>query len=350
MFGRIMNSFGGAALGLILFFSSFGILYWNEGRPDFSKFAQTAVIISAQDFSLNANLQGKLVAAEGKITTDEKIGDNYLKPGKYLAFERKAEMYAWIESKDSNTTEAKYSYNKAWVINPKDSTHFKITAGHFNPPMQIRENSDRINTAKLGAYSLNINDITLPQFVAVDMLDRNVVVVGRVSNHDYLYLGRSPSNPQIGDIKISYKVVESGKNATVFGKLAGGAIIAYPIQGGTTLYRIFHDSPKDAIATMHSEFVFSLWGLRVMGFLMMWAGFFMILNPISAILGIVPFARDISQWILQVITFFFAVIFTVVTVLVSTIAHNIILLFLVALLGIGSLVMYLKTRVGKKTN
>ncbi|MFO0002102.1 MAG: hypothetical protein ACK559_13305, partial [bacterium] len=44
-FTRLKNSIFGIFLGIVLFVASFGVLYWNEGRVDLSKVAQTSVEI-----------------------------------------------------------------------------------------------------------------------------------------------------------------------------------------------------------------------------------------------------------------------------------------------------------------
>ena len=66
---RIANSFIGLLLGIALFFGSFVILYWNEGRIDFSQVARQAIEISTT--AANNSAQGKLVTTTGEIISDE---------------------------------------------------------------------------------------------------------------------------------------------------------------------------------------------------------------------------------------------------------------------------------------
>lgn len=63
---RILGSFMGAVVGVLLFLCSFGLLYWNEGRLDISTVAKTAVEVPA----------------------------NQPAPGNYVAVRREAQMFA----------------------------------------------------------------------------------------------------------------------------------------------------------------------------------------------------------------------------------------------------------------
>ena len=103
---RLSNSISGIIIVLILFFSSFGVLFWNEGRAYISNFAKTAINVDSANASVNESLNGKLVSLYGDITTDGQIDDGlYTNPGNYLALERIAEMYAWEEKSDSSSKE-----------------------------------------------------------------------------------------------------------------------------------------------------------------------------------------------------------------------------------------------------
>ena len=70
---RIMKSIKGIFIGILLFVISFGVLYWNEGRVDLSKIAETAIEISADAEDVSAS--GQLVSVSGTIKTDETLGD-----------------------------------------------------------------------------------------------------------------------------------------------------------------------------------------------------------------------------------------------------------------------------------
>ncbi len=99
---RLGNSFMAAFLGVALFFTSFLVLYWNEGRVDFSQIAKTAVEISAT--APNKTALGKLVSTTGNITSSQKLGDQlFLKAGNYIVVDRQVVTYSWVEKWEKET-------------------------------------------------------------------------------------------------------------------------------------------------------------------------------------------------------------------------------------------------------
>src|SRR3712207_2733870 len=105
---KIRGGLGSALLaGLIgpgLFLAAFVVLFRNEGRENYSILAHTAPEIGAE--AVDETMDGRLVAARGTLTTDEALGDaKFLRPGPYLAVERKVEMYAWVERSKTETVD-----------------------------------------------------------------------------------------------------------------------------------------------------------------------------------------------------------------------------------------------------
>lgn len=138
---RIVNSFLGMVLGVVLFFGSFFLLYWNEGRVDLSPVARTAVEISAT--TIDKSAQGNLVSMTGILTSPQLLSDDlFIKPGKYIALNRDVDMFAWVEHKETKTqknnggSETKittYTYAKEWTASPEDSSSFRHPQSHQNP-------------------------------------------------------------------------------------------------------------------------------------------------------------------------------------------------------------------------
>ena len=162
-FGKIKESFKAVTIGALLFAISFFVLYWNEGRVDFSNIAETATEIQAEELNQDESLDQELVSATGTFITNEKIGDDmFLNNDKYVAFKRKVEMYAWAEEKEeidtnSNTSfgtnyeysdgEYYYNYELEWTENPIDSSEFQYELEHQNPLMSIESSSKKAQTA-----------------------------------------------------------------------------------------------------------------------------------------------------------------------------------------------------------
>ncbi len=343
---RIGSSFVGLLFGVLLFFASFFVLYSNEGRLDFSQVAKQAVEISAN--SPNTSAIGKLVSTTDSLISDRLLGDNlFLKPGQYIAINRDVDMFGWDEEKKTQTqkntggSETKtttYTYHKKWLDKPQDSSTFKKTQGHYNPPKSIPDFTSRVSQAKVGIYTLDINSIDLPQFQKLQLNPQNITLKDGVSLIDnYLFQGKGMlENPEVGDLRIQYSIIPNGLDVTVFGQLdSNNRITSYLHKGKHRLYRIFAGSRAEAISTLKTEHKIWTWVLRLVGFLMMWIGLALALEPISVILDFLPFLGGITRGITKASTFIIAFVMSSITILLSMLLHNLLALALTVSVAVG---------------
>ena len=94
----------------------------------------------------------------------------------------------------------------------------------------------------------------------------------------------------IGDIRIQYSALNNDIQATVLGKLSGeNTITAYRGSCNILMYRLFPGTRTQAIATLSNEHKILTWILRGVGFLMMWFGMDMIIEPLNVLLDVLPF-------------------------------------------------------------
>lgn len=358
---RIGRSFKGIFIGILLFIASFVVLFWNEGRVDMSNVAEEATQISATE-QADVALEGKLISTTGKLTTNETLGDGlYLKPGEYISLNRKVEMYSWVEETSSETTtnlggsqttETTYNYVKEWVENPADSSNFEHPEDHDNPAKFLESKNFVVSSAQIGVYQIKPNEISLPSSANVTLKDNiiniedsNASVEG---NYIYKRSTSSTNGTAIGDIRISYTAVRSGMDVTVFGKLNGSAIDPFVDKNGNQLYRSFTGTPEQAVEQMHKEYKMMLWIVRLIGFIMMWAGLGMVLAPLSVLLDVLPALGSVSRGLVGFITFLVAFVLSLVTILVSMILHSWIALIVVVAM-VGAIVFFvLKKKLGKK--
>lgn len=355
LLGNIGNSIVGALIGLLLFVGSFFVLWINEGRLDLSTIAKRSVPLNAATYQ--SALDGKFVAAAGVMQTNERVGDgSYLKPGSYLRLERKVEMYAWDEKSESRTvknvggssdTETVYTYTKEWTTSPENSGSFKQSSGHSNPEMPIKGTTFTANNIAVGAYTVDPNGLEFPSPQALALNSEDVGNVdGYQQSGDYLINHpRALSNPQVGDVRISYLALPNNLDVTVFGKAEQQRIVPY-VEGKATLYRAFAEGREAAIATYHTEYTILLWVLRLAGFLMMWFGLMLVSGPLNAVLDILPIAGNIGRFAGCLVTLPLALVLSLVTILVGIIAHNLILLVITTLLVVGGFVLWNKRRRG----
>ena len=149
-------------------------------------------------------------------------------------------------------------------------------------------------------------------------------------------------NPQIGDYRISYNVLSSGFDGTIFGQLKDNKITPYFDQDGKQLYRLFIGTRDSAIATLQDEYASLLWVIRIGGFLLLWIGFNAILGPLSTLLDVVPLVGALSRSIMGVIIFFISLMLTLITIIISSILHNLVALMISLAIIIIALMVSLK--------
>ena len=352
---RIGDAIKGIFFGFLLIAVAFVILYWNEGRADMSKVAKTAVPTSAQ--SVDASLEDQLIAASGTLTATAPLAEGkYLKPGDYLQVRRTAEMYAWEEQSSSKSesktggseeTTTTYTYKKRWTGFPADSSNFKVPAGHENPAMAETSATLKAVGATLDAYNVILKDLRLPSADRVELSTNNIQLDGNIelANSEYLFLGYgSLGQPEIGDVRISYHAVPSGIDALVFGKADEGRVVTYRTEEGDELYRAFDTDFDSAIAQMKSEHRRSTWLLRLLGFLVMWTGFGMLFGLVSVILDFFPILGTISKTMMKFVTFVIAFVLSLLTIIVSSIMHNVYALIAVIAAALIIIFWFLKKK------
>jgi hypothetical protein len=104
-----------------------------------------------------------------------------------------------------------------------------------------------------------------------------------------IYLGADPAQPQIGDARIKFSVVEPGlvsliaaQNGDTFAayQTKAGGTIAMIVSGNVPAQQMF----EDAIATN----TLVTWLMRLGGFILLWIGFGLLFAPLSVLADIVP--------------------------------------------------------------
>jgi len=352
--GRIMNSIIGVPVGIILILGSSIMLYLNEGRIDYSKIASKSQAVNASQVDQSQN--GKFVSVTGSVSTDQQIGDGqYLKPGYYVAIQRNVEEYAWTETANSNTqnniggsstTTTTYTYNLQWTDQPEDSSNFKQPSGHQNPPLALNNTEVLADNAKVGAYSFDPKSIKINDQEDINLNSSNVNIpvpttttsttttsdpLSNVvlASPEYLYEGNGTlTSPQVGAIRISYKGLLPGTNATVFGTLNNGAITSYAFSSKNSFYEIINGDRQTAIQTLNNQYQATIWLFRAIGVGLLWFGLTLLFGPLDAILDFIPIVGEIGKILIAIITLPVALILGVSIILIGYFAHHLITLII----------------------
>jgi hypothetical protein len=354
-FSRIINSFVGVIVGIILFFGSFVGIFLNEGTTDFAEVMRKAPIVAPDQTNAKAN--GKLASLTGSIAATPTIGDpKFIKPGSYALLNRTVEMYAWKESKSteskkntggSKRTTTTYRYGKVWTTQPKDSSDFH-KSGYNNPPKAIPAQLFKPNSLQIGQYQLDVanlttvanplnncikgstsgtkaNDggITLPNQQLRLTAANTIAQTGPARLvQDYFFVGSgTPDRPQIGDLRVCYQILPTATKVTAFGKIQGNQVLPAKY-GAKPFFRLLTGDRDKALKDLKAEYKFLLWAFRGLCFLAMWMGLFLILGPISTILDFLPFLGDLAESITGITTFVTALVLSAVAMIISSLIQQ----------------------------
>ena len=300
---NIGNSIKGIFFGFIFLIGSIVLLWWNEGRSVEQATALNEMqrsIETLPDTKYDALYEGKPVLVQGNVNPLNPIMDaTFGVKSDGLILRRNVEMYQWDENEHSESrdklgggteTITTYEYVKKWSSSEISSTFFKHQAGHHNPPMRYKGDT-YVTDAQLGDFHL---DKSVVSYVGASQGYQGLASmpeqIGEAKNYkSYLYIGHNPASPQIGDIKISYTYAPAGVY-TFAAKAQTGALTHYTTENGKRF--IFARSGRVDAQTIfkqeHDANNMLTRILRVVGLMVMFFGFKMIMGLLATLAKVIP--------------------------------------------------------------
>lgn len=358
---RVTGTLFGILIGAVLFFGSFVVLYENEGILKFANVIDDSVELQFyQSDAEGVILHTGILSADIPISSDEA----YISGGNFMFLEREVEIYAWEEKTKETDDETIYYYEKKWVDKPKASYRFKEPEGHRNEQKTISNYKWYAEGVFIGNFPIgDVRTILLHNAEQLNL--RDVFVLQGESTHDeYIFISRDgesrPQAPEIGDHRISYQAVMLGDKTTFVGGLRDGSLSAFPLFDDNELsfvatvissffrsdqvanaFDLFEGDREDAREFAKNEDKKRLWIFRIVGFLMMFIGLFMlVVKPLTVLLYIIPVLGSVSRFILGLVSLFIALLLTFLTIIISIIFHNPIALIITILLVMIGIVYF----------
>lgn len=351
-FTQLKESIAGIGTGALMLLIAFGMIFWNEcravERAEDLEFGKGAVVSVESDKVDKAN-DGELIHVSGEAKAKAPLQEPDLGfEASALQLERDVEIYQWVQDKKTKTKKKNgkkvkkttYSYEKKWVDEPVSSSNFK-KSGYKNRG-QLPFESTRVTAedATLGAFALppefinkipGSSDFTLTE----EMLEKLPSDYSRAkSSGNWLYLEGDASKPIVGDVRVSYSVVEPGPISLVAGQ-QGSAFTPYThpdmngdiamVEAGTLSANKMFKQAEEANVTM-------TWVIRIVGWLLMMGGFGMIFRPIDVIADVVPIVGGIVDFGTNIAAAILGTGLTFLTIAMGWIVAR-------PLLGIGMLVI-----------
>jgi hypothetical protein len=362
--GRLGSSFKGIIVGLIIFVLSFPLLFWNEGRSveTYKSLNEgAAAVVTTGIETVAPNLDGKLVHMAGKADTDDKLSDpEFGVLDRAIKLRRLVLMYQWQENKSSKTekqlgggteTVTTYSYEKTWSDQPIDSSNFKKADSHQNPGMPYQSRTVTARNVNLGAYRLSASLIQKINDYSPLRVDNLQVLKNRFQGRAHAidggyYIGTSPSQPQVGDIKVGYQVVKP-MQVSIVARQIGDSFEPYQAEAGgvVELLQTGTHSAANMFSRAQQENTLLTWVLRMVGFIVMMIGLGMILKPLSVLADVLPLLGNIAEMGIGLVAFLLALVLSLLTIAIAWLFYR--PLLSLALLAMAGAAVYLYRRIAK---
>lgn len=236
-----------------------------KGRTSSSPFAEAYKgCIELDDINIvNPAMDGKLVYATGLATTNEYLRDDYFDISvNALNLIRNVQYYQWVEHSKTETydkngggqeTITTYTYDKQWVSSPLNSDIFKDPGYRgCNSVLETVHNETWLaKRITLGAYTLPdglVSQIRNRERLDIEKLLRFSTITSlnnRLATHgakvhikgNTIYFGADPTNPRIGDIKVSFEYTPS-HSISLVAVTDGDSFTEYMTENGTTLFKL----------------------------------------------------------------------------------------------------------------
>ncbi len=244
----------------------------------------------------------------GKTTVDETLVDQQFGvESTALKLKRVVEMYQWQEQSKSETrkkigggteTVTTYDYEMGWSEELIDSNDFKVPEGHQNPStMPYRTTVWTADQVNLGSFVLSpslVARIDNYQDLPVDSDDasRATIAIPFAVDAGRFYIGTSPANPRISDMKVSFAVVLPS-DVSIVARQTQATFEPFVTRAGGSI-ELLHTgivSAENMFQSAHSSNATTSWILRALGVFLMFLGLKMLLGPLVVLADVLPDRR-----------------------------------------------------------
>jgi hypothetical protein len=276
-----------------------------------------SVVIEADPNRIDPANEGKFVHVSGELKTTARLTDpDFVMSAEAALLVRHAEMYQWRESRDKGVSNKgasdkrvsgkgasdNDSCNRVW-----SAERLYAVCGEPEPPFRFPGMKVAARDATLGAFRPGI--LVLEQLPATIDLPVDSVTVEAARTHvdgpaqlsnGALYLGSNPARPQIGDLRMSWRIAKTGP-VSLMGRQTGTDLVAFQTAGNALLLaRAGTPSAAEMFKIEDQESSTKAWGGRLLGGCLMLAGWVMVLwrlVPALLVGGLIGAAVIAGPWL-----------------------------------------------------
>jgi hypothetical protein len=339
---RVGGSFKGMLFAIVLCIAGTYLLWWNEGRTvrsgDTIAEARLAAVEMADISKADSSFSGKLVHATGRADTKDVLKDAVFGiETNAIRLERSVEYYQWVEKSKSEEKEklgggketiTTYYYEKEWANNPVNSEKFKDPDSHRRNKnfvvSEIKEERIYASNVTFGVYRLpdfirdsivgaSPVDVKIPQ-IEKEALNRQIaaslqangtggdliynILANQLTGTDdgfvhvnggTVYLGANPSNPAIGDTRVSFSHVLPAE-ISILAVVRNDTFEQFAASNGNKFSKISMGSvsAESMFGAAEKSNAMMAWILRVVGIIIVGGGIRTFLAPLAVLGSVVP--------------------------------------------------------------
>jgi len=368
-FQRIINSFVGALVGILLFLGSFLVLFINEGRENLAEYARESDVFDPQSLP-GAN---ELIFVIDMMDAETYATDDYLNDQSFIYLERQVYFYGYEEEEKRETREnfggsetevTTYSYHKKWLEDPQKQSTFRGDSLERPDPISdydqwIEEMPPRetnvAETMTIGGTPVASSQLTFSEAKDLDLseelIDKTFLNDNESVQSGVIYRSNrtgtsTPETPEIGDVKIVFKVITNADRGIYLGAYEAGVLVPFHTEKDQVIHRFFQgvESREGAIDILQGEYESALWTMRLIGFLMMFMGLLLVGKPVFVLISVIPLFSRIGRGLYAVLAFAVSLVLTLLTIVLGMIFHNTILAIIVVLALVFGVILYLRNK------
>ena len=317
-----------------------------------------ATVIDVPGDNVDPANNSKLIHVTGDTAAKDPLEDPVFNISESaIRLRRNIQVFEWKEKKESKTrdkvgggkeTTTTYSYEKAWSPELTKSSKFKSPEDHRNPEkLQVPKQEFVAKDATLGQFKLTPEIIgKIPGDEALAVTDEQLSnVSSKVQSKlkvegDQFYLGDDPTNPEIGDEKISFTVLRPGTISIVAAQTKQ-TFTPYTTQNGREIELVEAGTVSAPQMFAHAQAANRMmtWILRGAGFAAMFFGGLLVLGPISALAHVLPFLGSLVEIGFAIVAFFLSAIVSMLVIATAWIVYRPILGVVLIAAAIGCIVL-----------
>ena len=318
---------GGFLAGILFIIIGSVLLVFNEKNnvkniKTVDELNKIAINVSSEN--IDSKNDGKLVGTNGKMdVSDDLLVDSLFNVSKKTAkLSRIVEVYQWDEEESNENDITTYKYSKKWSSDIIDSSKFNDSKSYENPTYKQYENQDiyasSVNIGKFLLSNSEIESLLTPKDYNLEGVNEIYLPKDYYISGNYITTCKDINNPKVGDLRISYKY-NNYENASVLAVQSGNSFTPFISKAGKTIDRVFDGklSASQMINKIENENNMLKWGLRILGVILVMAGYGALISGLNRLLNHIPILGKIASGLISFVAAAIGLIHSLIIIIIA---------------------------------